>query len=119
MAQVVEIETLDGLMVVYNLHLESRSVSARMGQVEETLADARKYPRDVPVVIAGDLNTHFIKASTANDSRRKVSRVALETSTRRRSGSAGWIGFSCGDLRNARMQRSITERRGPTIIRSR
>ena len=58
-AQVVEIETLDGLVVVYNLHLESRSVSARMGQVEETLADARKYPRDVPVVIAGDLNTHF------------------------------------------------------------
>ncbi len=50
---------------------------------------------------------------------RKVSRVALETSTRRRSGSAGWIGFSCGDLRSARMQRSITERRGPTIIRSR
>ena len=62
MAQVVEIETLDGLIVIYNLHLESRSVSARMGQVEETLADARKYPKDVPVVIAGDLNTHFHQA---------------------------------------------------------
>ncbi len=57
--QVVEIDAGGTALMLYNLHLESRSGQARLGQFEEALADARQFGRDVPVVIAGDLNTQF------------------------------------------------------------
>lgn len=47
-------------VVVYNLHLESRGPgAARYAQLRETLADARRYPPGLPVIIAGDLNTKY------------------------------------------------------------
>lgn len=47
-------------VIVYNLHLESRGFGgARMGQLDETLRDARRYSSDTPVIIAGDLNTKY------------------------------------------------------------
>jgi endonuclease/exonuclease/phosphatase family metal-dependent hydrolase len=46
--------------VVYNLHLESRGFGAtRYGQLGEVIADAKRYGPEVPVVIAGDLNTKY------------------------------------------------------------
>ena len=57
-ALVSELDTGTGLLVVYNLHLESRgSEHGRLLQLEEVLADAERYPMDVPVIVAGDLNT--------------------------------------------------------------
>jgi hypothetical protein len=44
--------------MVYNAHLESRgSEQLRKVQIEEILADTRRYPADVPILIAGDFNT--------------------------------------------------------------
>ncbi len=57
-ALVTELETDGGMLVVYNLHLESRgSERGRLLQLEEVLADAERYGKDVPVIVAGDLNT--------------------------------------------------------------
>ena len=45
-------------LVVYNLHLESRTTEhGRLLQLEEVLADTERYPADTPVIVAGDLNT--------------------------------------------------------------
>jgi hypothetical protein len=52
-AQVAEVDAAGTGLIVYNLHLESGSGPARLGQLEETLADARQYGPEVPVVIAG------------------------------------------------------------------
>lgn len=47
-------------LVVYNLHLESRGAGAtREAQLQEVLADVGRYPRDMPVIVAGDLNTKY------------------------------------------------------------
>jgi|SRR5579871_875587 len=47
-------------LVVYNLHLESRGgEDGRLEQLNEVLADAERYPANVPVIIAGDLNTKY------------------------------------------------------------
>jgi len=57
-AQVSELDNGGRPLVVYNLHLESRgSELLRLAQLDEVLADARKYPADTPVIVAGDLNT--------------------------------------------------------------
>ena len=57
-AQVSELENGDGMIVVYNLHLESRAREAtRLAQLDEALADAARYPAETPLIIAGDFNT--------------------------------------------------------------
>jgi endonuclease/exonuclease/phosphatase family metal-dependent hydrolase len=58
-AQVAEIEKGGQRLIVYNLHLESRSRRVRAAQLEEVLADARRYPSTIPVLIGGDLNSVF------------------------------------------------------------
>ncbi len=45
-------------LVVYSLHLESRTTEhGRLLQLEEVLADAQRYPAGTPIIVAGDLNT--------------------------------------------------------------
>ena len=57
-ALVTELDEGGRTLVVYNLHLESRgSEQGRLLQLEEVLADAERYPKDTPVIIAGDFNT--------------------------------------------------------------
>jgi endonuclease/exonuclease/phosphatase family metal-dependent hydrolase len=59
-ALVAEIEAGGRTLVVYNLHLESRGPGrARWLQLEETMADARRYGPDTPILLAGDLNTKY------------------------------------------------------------
>jgi endonuclease/exonuclease/phosphatase family metal-dependent hydrolase len=57
-ALVNELERNGNLLVVYNLHLESRTTEhgGRL-QLDEVLADAQRYPAGTPVIVAGDLNT--------------------------------------------------------------
>jgi endonuclease/exonuclease/phosphatase family metal-dependent hydrolase len=52
---------LDGrLLVVYNLHLESRSYGRiQSEQLDEVLADLKQYPPDTAVIVGGDLNTKY------------------------------------------------------------
>ena len=57
-ALVTELDNRGKVLVIYNLHLESRgSESGRLLQLNEVLADADRYPRETPVIVAGDLNT--------------------------------------------------------------
>jgi len=57
-ALVNELDRNGNLLVVYNLHLESRTTEhGRLLQLNEVLADAQKYPAGTPVIVAGDLNT--------------------------------------------------------------
>jgi endonuclease/exonuclease/phosphatase family metal-dependent hydrolase len=45
-------------LVVYNLHLESKGTGQlRLEQLEEVLDDAQRYPKETPVIIAGDFNS--------------------------------------------------------------
>jgi endonuclease/exonuclease/phosphatase family metal-dependent hydrolase len=57
-ALVAELDNGGKPLVVYNLHLESKGTEElRLQQLEEVLDDAQRYPRETPVVIAGDFNT--------------------------------------------------------------
>ena len=52
-----EIEVPGRRLASYNLHLESRGNDhLRISQLNQALEDAAKYPRDVPKLLAGDLN---------------------------------------------------------------
>jgi endonuclease/exonuclease/phosphatase family metal-dependent hydrolase len=56
-AQVVELRAGTQRLAVYNVHLESHgSEELRLGQIQELIADARRYPDDTPIVVGGDLN---------------------------------------------------------------
>lgn len=60
MAQVSELDFGGRTLAVYNTHLESRGdVPLRLKQLEEILADTKRYPPGTPIVIAGDLNTKY------------------------------------------------------------
>jgi endonuclease/exonuclease/phosphatase (EEP) superfamily protein YafD len=59
-ALVTELEFADDLLVVYNVHLESRSFGGiQMAQLDEILADLKRYPPNTPAIIGGDLNTKY------------------------------------------------------------
>jgi endonuclease/exonuclease/phosphatase family metal-dependent hydrolase len=64
---VCEVDVAGRPLVVYNAHLESReSEQLRKAQLDEILADTRRYPADTPILIAGDFNTRM-KASPVID----------------------------------------------------
>jgi endonuclease/exonuclease/phosphatase family metal-dependent hydrolase len=57
-ALITEHTMAGGLLVAYNLHLESRGPETlRLAQMLEVLSDARQYPPEATILIAGDLNT--------------------------------------------------------------
>jgi len=59
-ALVTELEFVGQLLVVYNAHLESRSLGHLQGaQLQEIFDDLKRYPRDTPVILGGDLNTKY------------------------------------------------------------
>ena len=61
-ALVTEVERNGNLLVVYNLHLESRNYGRiQLEQLDEVLADfTSHYPSATPVVIGGDLNSKYL-----------------------------------------------------------
>lgn len=65
-ALVTEIDVPGQVIIVYNLHLESRgNYDLRVAQLEEVLTDASKRGPRVPALVAGDLNCD-ISAGTAD-----------------------------------------------------
>lgn len=59
-ALVTDLQFAGRLLVVYNVHLESRSMGhLQTGQLNEILSDLNKYPVGTPVIIGGDLNTKY------------------------------------------------------------
>ena len=46
-------------LVVYNLHLESKGDDdLRLSQLTEVVQDSLRYSQDIPIILAGDLNTY-------------------------------------------------------------
>jgi endonuclease/exonuclease/phosphatase family metal-dependent hydrolase len=65
LALIAELEYRGHVLVVYDLHLESRSAGdIQYEQLKEVLADADHYPKDTPIVVAGDLNTKYRQSQT-------------------------------------------------------
>ena len=58
-ALVSELKADGRRIVVYNLHLESRSGSVQEQQLGETLEDMRQYPVETPVLLVGDFNSKY------------------------------------------------------------
>jgi endonuclease/exonuclease/phosphatase family metal-dependent hydrolase len=59
-ALVTELSVNGVPVVVYNLHLESRSGGAiQHAQLDEVLADLKNYPPDTATIIGGDLNSKY------------------------------------------------------------
>jgi endonuclease/exonuclease/phosphatase family metal-dependent hydrolase len=60
-ALVTELTFAGRLLVVYNAHLESRSYGRiQSAQLDEMLADARRYPAGTAILLGGDLNTKYL-----------------------------------------------------------
>ena len=77
-ALVTELEFAGRPLVVYNAHLESRSMgSLQSEQLDEMLADLKRYPPDTPVLIGGDMNTKYSPASFL----RKLQRAGFHNAT--------------------------------------
>ncbi len=62
-ALITHVEWKGRTLVVYNLHLESRSAALGRAQLVELLQDARQYERDTPVILAGDFNLDVTERS--------------------------------------------------------
>jgi endonuclease/exonuclease/phosphatase family metal-dependent hydrolase len=57
MALISELVWNERLLVVYNVHLESRMPAVgRLRQLQELLEDMEVYPPETPIVLAGDFN---------------------------------------------------------------
>ena len=73
-ALVAEVHAGARTLVTYNLHLESRGDERlRRAQLREVLADAQRYGREVPLIIAGDMNLDASQDRVAAD----ISRAML------------------------------------------
>ncbi len=63
-ALVTELKFAGRLLVVYNVHLESRSIGRiQSAQLDEILEDLKQYPLNTPAIIGGDLNTKYFASS--------------------------------------------------------
>jgi endonuclease/exonuclease/phosphatase family metal-dependent hydrolase len=59
-ALVTQLQFAGRPLVVYNVHLESRSMGPLQAeQLDEILADLKRYPPETPAIIGGDLNTKY------------------------------------------------------------
>lgn len=59
-ALITELQFAGRPLLVYNLHLESRSAGhLQLEQLDEVLADIAQYPPGTSVIIGGDLNTKY------------------------------------------------------------
>jgi endonuclease/exonuclease/phosphatase family metal-dependent hydrolase len=67
------------LLVVYNVHLESRSVGRiQSDQLDEVLADiAKQYPPNTAILLGGDLNTKYLPSIFLH----KLERAGLHSAT--------------------------------------
>jgi endonuclease/exonuclease/phosphatase family metal-dependent hydrolase len=103
MALVAEVEWERTRLITYSVHLESQiSEDGRRDQMREIIADARRYPQNLPVVIAGDYNTRLNPSSVIEALREAGYRNVLDrdyqNTKRDGSGAQDWV-FIRGPLR--------------------
>ena len=81
-ALVTELEFAGRRMVVYNAHLESRSAGPiQAAQLDEMLADLKRYPAGTPAILGGDLNTKYFPSIYLH----KLERARLSQRDRRKN----------------------------------
>lgn len=102
LALAVELGAVPHRLVAYNVHLESRGPEAlRLSQIEDVIADARRYPETMPILLAGDLNTRtqdspVVRALLEAGFRQAAGRQITTT----RGAALDWV-FVRGPLRSA------------------
>jgi len=92
-ALVAELGTGPRRLVAYNVHLESRgSEERRLRQINEVIADARRYSADTPILLAGDLNTRQAEPPAVGALLKAGFRKALGGEvTTRRGAALDWV----------------------------
>jgi endonuclease/exonuclease/phosphatase family metal-dependent hydrolase len=101
-ALVSELDFGGRLLVVYNVHLESRSYGRIQAlQIDEILSDLRRYPTGTAAILGGDLNTKYLPSIFV----RKLERAGFYSATGRHierthkiAMALDWI-FASGPLR--------------------
>lgn len=98
MVLVAELQTPWGSVITYNTHLESRTKSrGRALQIREILEDIRRQDHQVPVIVAGDLNTRgkgpplLIQMAEQNGFVDALSGFPQEAGATHESGRLDWI----------------------------
>jgi endonuclease/exonuclease/phosphatase family metal-dependent hydrolase len=77
-ALVTELRFAGQPLVVYNLHLESRSMGLiQNAQLDEILADSARYPAGASVLIAGDINSKYFPSAFLHKMEKAGFRSAL------------------------------------------
>ena len=77
-ALITELDFCGRLLVVYNVHLESRSYGRiQADQLDEVLEDLKRYPPDAAVILGGDLNTKYFPSIFLHKLERAGYRSAL------------------------------------------
>jgi endonuclease/exonuclease/phosphatase family metal-dependent hydrolase len=77
-ALVTELEFGGEPLVVYNVHLESRSYGKiQAEQIDEILADLQRYPAGTAAILAGDLNTKYFPSVFL----KKLERAGFQSAT--------------------------------------
>jgi endonuclease/exonuclease/phosphatase family metal-dependent hydrolase len=83
-ALVTDLEFNGKLLVVYNAHLESRSMGLiQAAQLDEILADLKEYPPNTAAIIGGDLNSKYFPSIFLRKLEREGFRSALGEQVRR------------------------------------
>ena len=77
-ALVTELQFAGRPLIVYNLHLESRSMGRiQTAQLDEVLADLRQYPPATAAIIGGDLNSKYFPSIYLHKLEREGFRSAI------------------------------------------
>ena len=111
-ALIAELDVGGKALVIYNLHLESRSLGhLQYQQLEEVLTDAKRYPAETPIIIAGDFNTKYRPSLFVRRFKRDGFRNCLGKSQRRTHkliGTLDWI-FANGkiDVKGGQVHQNI------------
>ena len=92
-ALVVELGTTPYRLVAYNVHLESRGgEDFRLRQMEDVIADARRYSSETPILLAGDFNTRTPEPSAISALLKAGFRKAVgQEITTARGAALDWI----------------------------
>lgn len=101
-ALVAELDNGGKPLVVYDLHLESKGTGQlRLEQLDEVIDDARRYPAETPIIIAGDFNSFTSQSSLIPRLRQAGFRSALgdrRVRTHVLVGALDWV-FVRGSIR--------------------
>jgi endonuclease/exonuclease/phosphatase family metal-dependent hydrolase len=96
-ALITELSLFGERLLVYNLHLESRSGGRiQSAQLQEVFDDLRRYPKETPAIIGGDFNSKFFPSRVLHALERAGFHSVLGEKVERTHviiGSLDWIFF--------------------------